>query len=354
MLLESNVNSTGQDQSGIEVAPGASPHKRFKIDKSLTNDSTVDINAIGGYYGTALQVASYRGHKAIVEFLLDKGADVNVKGGDLTNALNAAVAGDHDSIAKFLLDKGAIFDAQAPLLENAFYTAVDRRYEPCLNLLLGLGVDISTPEKCETALIVAARAKEKDVVQFLLDRVADTSVVKGKYGTALKIASEKGFKDVVELLLSRGADVNACNGNALQAASYEAHENVVRLLLDHGADVNAVGDHDTALHAALVPGQQAGKKDDSIAKLLIEKGADVNFCGRKYGYPLILASYFKRESIVKILLEKGARITVRSGNGRTPSTALQAAYHTGYGSKEASRNIIKLLKEHGAKFSDMF
>ncbi|THY04866.1 Pfs, NACHT and ankyrin domain protein [Aureobasidium pullulans] len=36
-----------------------------------------DVNAQGGYYGSALQAASVRGHDKIVQMLLDEGADVN-------------------------------------------------------------------------------------------------------------------------------------------------------------------------------------------------------------------------------------------------------------------------------------
>jgi ankyrin repeat protein len=32
-----------------------------------------DVNAQGGYYGNALQAASYQGHEKVVELLLGKG-----------------------------------------------------------------------------------------------------------------------------------------------------------------------------------------------------------------------------------------------------------------------------------------
>jgi hypothetical protein len=39
-----------------------------------------EVNAQGGYYGNALQAASYQGHDQIVLRLLEKGADVNAQG----------------------------------------------------------------------------------------------------------------------------------------------------------------------------------------------------------------------------------------------------------------------------------
>ena len=53
---------------------------RLVVEDILAKE-TIDVNAQGGEYGTALQAASTRGRKEIVEMLLDKGADVNAQGG---------------------------------------------------------------------------------------------------------------------------------------------------------------------------------------------------------------------------------------------------------------------------------
>jgi hypothetical protein len=45
-------------------------------------DAGADVNAEGGEYGYALQVASEDGHEKMVRMLLDAGADVNAEGGE--------------------------------------------------------------------------------------------------------------------------------------------------------------------------------------------------------------------------------------------------------------------------------
>jgi hypothetical protein len=40
-----------------------------------------DVNAQGGYYGSALLAASVNGHAKVVQMLMDAGADVNAQGG---------------------------------------------------------------------------------------------------------------------------------------------------------------------------------------------------------------------------------------------------------------------------------
>jgi ankyrin repeat protein len=64
------------------------------------------------YYGNALQAASYKGYKKIVEMLLDKGADANAKGGEYGNVLQAASAGGYEKIVELLLGMGAEFNAR--------------------------------------------------------------------------------------------------------------------------------------------------------------------------------------------------------------------------------------------------
>ncbi|KAH7394829.1 ankyrin repeat-containing domain protein [Pyrenochaeta sp. MPI-SDFR-AT-0127] len=53
----------------------------------LLLDRGADVNAQGGEYGNALQMASVEGEEKVVELLLDRGANVNAQGGEYDNAL---------------------------------------------------------------------------------------------------------------------------------------------------------------------------------------------------------------------------------------------------------------------------
>ncbi|KAJ7253934.1 ankyrin repeat-containing domain protein, partial [Mycena rebaudengoi] len=70
-------------------------------------ESGADVNTQGGYYGNALQAASYRGHIKIARLLLQRGADVNAQGGKYSNALRAASLGGQTEIAHLLREMGA-------------------------------------------------------------------------------------------------------------------------------------------------------------------------------------------------------------------------------------------------------
>ena len=61
------------------------------------------MNAQGGYYGNALQAASYGGHDAIAKLFINKGVDVKIQGGHYGNALQATFYPGHEAMAKLLI-----------------------------------------------------------------------------------------------------------------------------------------------------------------------------------------------------------------------------------------------------------
>jgi serine/threonine protein kinase len=135
-----------------------------------------DVNAQGGFYGNALQAASFGGNEAIVRLLLDKGVDVNAKGGYFGNALQAASYGGNEAIVRLLLDKGVDINTQGGHFVNALQAASYRGNEAIVRLLLDKGADINAPG--------------------------------GFYGNALHAASSGGNEAIVRLLLDKGVDIN--------------------------------------------------------------------------------------------------------------------------------------------------
>jgi ankyrin repeat protein len=157
-----------------------------------------------------LVIASFLGHDAVVQLLLDEDANVNAQGGDHGNALQAASVGGHTQVVKMLLDKGAKVNAQGGDYGNA--------------------------------LQAASIGGHTQVVKMLLDKGANVNAQGGDYGNALQAASEGGHLQVVMMLLEAGAEVNVrsrFHSNALQAAMSRGHTQVVKILLNKGAKPNA-------------------------------------------------------------------------------------------------------------------
>ena len=151
-------------------------------------DQGADINAVGGYYATALAAAaaadSSHEKKDIILLLLDRKADINAVGGYYGTALAAAAAAvesrEKKDIISLLLDRGADINAK-----GGYYGTV-----------------------LATAIATATLYENKDIVSLLLDRGADINAVNGHYGTALATAASLEKTDIVLLLLHQGANLN--------------------------------------------------------------------------------------------------------------------------------------------------
>jgi hypothetical protein len=83
----------------------------------LTSDDrssglSVSVHMQGEVYGNALQAASLRGHKEVVQMLLHQVADVNAQGRVYGNALQAASSEGHKEVVQILLDRGADVNAE--------------------------------------------------------------------------------------------------------------------------------------------------------------------------------------------------------------------------------------------------
>ncbi|CAF9940683.1 hypothetical protein IMSHALPRED_002122, partial [Imshaugia aleurites] len=90
----------GPVPSSLITYPQHPPTSRSSVSKN--------INAQGGEYGNALQVASFRGYEKEVQMLLDKGADINAQGGHCGNALQAALYGNYEKEVQMLLNHDTV------------------------------------------------------------------------------------------------------------------------------------------------------------------------------------------------------------------------------------------------------
>jgi ankyrin repeat protein len=73
----------------------------------LHNLGNLDINLIGGRFGTALQSTCVAGHLAAFNHLIEWGSNFNAKGVEFGTAFNAAAAGGQETMVKRLVNREA-------------------------------------------------------------------------------------------------------------------------------------------------------------------------------------------------------------------------------------------------------
>lgn len=299
-----------------------------------------DVNTLGGFWGSPLCAASSRGHKEIVELLLDSGAEIDLQEDKISKTtLGAAIFARNKEVVELLLIRGAkinLLDGQdnTILYEASFYSNKE-----IVQLLLDRGAKIDLQGgKYNTSLQVASFHGNKEIVDLLLDRGAEIDQQGGQFNTALQAASRNGDTEVIELLLIRGAEINLQGGEydtALKVASCCGNKEAVELLLDRGAEINLQGGwYDTAL-------QQASASDGNVelVRLLLDRGARTDLYGGENGSPLYIASQTGGKKIAGLLLAYGTDVNSPGGKFQT---ALHIASSKGY------EQIVELLIAHGA------
>lgn len=108
--------------------------------KMLISEHVNLISRKDNYGRTPLSWAVHRGHRDMVELLVDYGARVNVKDRSKLTALHIAITGQHKDIVTVLLDQGAYLESKT--------------------------------EHGDTPLIRAIQANSKEIIQILLERGA--------------------------------------------------------------------------------------------------------------------------------------------------------------------------------------
>lgn len=152
-----------------------------------------------------------------------------------------------------------------------------------------------------TALIVAAKKGDLEMVRFLFDKGADLHAC-SHHGTALSLAADNNWFDIVKFLIDSGAELNNAGGSCqapLISVARLGRQEMVRFLLEHGADPNVKNPAKyTPLH---------GTTDLDVAKLLIKYGANVHVLNRNGYTPVEYAIMFDHQDLAIFMIKSGKR-----------------------------------------------
>ncbi|KAL2126120.1 hypothetical protein VTI74DRAFT_1646 [Chaetomium olivicolor] len=201
-----------------------------------------DVNAQGGLYGTALQmaIAAPEGKEEIVAMLLEKGADVNAQDGLYGTALQMAIAAfpgedKKDKIVAMLLEKGADVNAQGGLYGTALQAAAIRGMEEIVAMLLEKGADVNAQGGAFGTVLQAAARKGKDkILASLIDKIAFGATLET---AAILVAANK--KQVVP----RASAVVPGLEDAEPIVIHADHTNMVRSTSRGDSGYNTISEH---------------------------------------------------------------------------------------------------------------
>ena len=312
--------------------------------RQLLQQPRANVNAAEGDGTTALHWASHHDDVEMAGLLLRAGATVNAANDLGATPLWIACLNGSDAMVRRLLRGGANPNAALLLGETPLMVASRTGNAEVVAQLLEAGAKVNADAaRGQTALMWAAAQRHPDVVKVLLAHGADVSLRTDSwsqveavsphghlsynraipYGrdTALMFAARSGDLESARLLLAAGADVNdsdAWGVSAMVLAAHGGHGELMEFLLEKGANPNAAGAGFSALHVAIMRG------DERMVTALLRHGADANLPLKDWtptrrtskdlnfepelvgATPLWLAARLAEPNVMRLLMGKGA------------------------------------------------
>lgn len=296
-------------------------------------------NASGG---SALLTAIEGGKAELVRILLEGGANPNDE-----RALWAAMHYESNAVRAALL-KTPKFDKKSALW--AQMAATEGRTD-VLKQLIAMGAEINSPgQGNRTALLMAIENDRLESAKALLEGGAKTEIrSESGYGslkgeTALCLASRKGQLELVKALIAKRADVNVICG-ALESAARGGYAEIVEALVSAGADLK---DRYTGHWKALFAAAEIDRRD--IGERLIKGGVRVDARDDRDSTPLMVAAGKGSLNMIRLLVSKGANLEAK--NERRPISDHGSNFMgtpLGWAIEYKQPAAAALLRELGAK-----
>ncbi|KAK0761775.1 hypothetical protein N5P37_004574 [Trichoderma harzianum] len=329
-------------------------------------DDEKNIYRPGGTAGGALESAAMAGDQELIKMLIANGANVNRVGAWNGTALNVSVRHVDIELISYLLDLGA-----DPAIYAGYNTSTlhqlaggwvpdSAKASAILQLVLercGAGANLN-PYPYGTPLQQACFAGQRDKIHILLSAGADIHAESGQFGDAIQTASMHGNGEIVTDLLDKGANPDS-DARLLESrwnVNFEApfYGRITVLqggqgLVDHWFDAGP-SSFDVALprFGFYAPALQAAVRwrSDHWNKIILLLENEPTHQEGHYGSPLQAAALFGELQNVNALLGGSElRADPNHASGGIFNTALQAASYNGH------EKIVNTLLHHGSEIN---
>ena len=292
------------------------------------------IHSVKGY--TALMLACRFNSPDVVKFLVNNGSDINIQNKKGYKAVDLALKNPSMKTRESI-------KVLKYLLNNGFFEACRVQDFTRITKYLKAGANINVKDSSgNTALILAVRRNQKELVDSLLQSNADVNIQNKDGNTALMFAVSKkcvtqypnsyakikiqtsqgnmgllsavarNQRGIVRALLESGANVFMQNNDGNTALIFAVSANQIELaniLLDYNANyANSIGVNTI---------NNAGYKASDYARKYFKNLTDINAQDSNGNTALILAVIHNQIELVKFLIKVGANIDKQNNDGNT-------------------------------------
>lgn len=246
-LITYKADINAQDDKGRTPLYHAAHQEDLDVVTELLQTKNVKVDCHRKALGTALIVASYKGHADIVRKLIKARADATIMS-DFGTALHAAASqGSKECVSIILESKSAgSLDVVGPHIGTPLHEAAFYGQHEIVQMLLENRFDVKKMSRDYGNPLQAASAgcfqgmdstDFKEIFRILFQFNVDVNAQGGRFTTALHVAAQYGHLDLAEMLINKGAnvDIKGPNGTAFQEAGRGRHTDIMDLLAKCGA-----------------------------------------------------------------------------------------------------------------------
>ncbi|XP_067661803.1 ankyrin repeat domain-containing protein 50-like [Haliotis asinina] len=315
--------------------------------KDILSQGHEDINCQEWIGRTPVIWAAGEGHKKVVELLVSKGANLSITDRFGLTILHSACLGGHVEVVNHVLLQNVLdINGRVRCGRTAVMMAAENRHKDVVELLVDKGADVSlVDETGDNVLHCACRGGDAGVVKYILSKnMVDVDRRGSKNMTPIMVAKEYKHGEVVHVLLSKRPDGSLRyykHRNMLKSACREGNIEAVKFIVSQNT-VNINSGWRENITPVLIAAKD-GHKD--VIDLLVSKGAYVSLADNGGDNILHYACRGGNVEMVKyVLSQKMVNINSRGFQEMSPLMRAALMGHT---------DVIKLLVSKGADVTQL-
>ncbi|CAH0387234.1 unnamed protein product [Bemisia tabaci] len=331
---------------------------------------------------TPLMMAVKENRSSFIDRLVDLGCDVNARNHENYNALHIAAMFSREDVVKLVLNKKGI-DILAPggaKQQTAVHLVACRQTGTATSILrillaaagkeirlksdgkgripILLAVEAGNQSMCrellsqqaaeqlrattdngDTALHLAARKRDVDMVRILVDYGSNVDSQNGEGQTPLHIAAAEGDEALVKYFYGVRASASITDNQdrtPMHLAAENGHASIIELLADkfRASIFERTKDGSTLMHIASLNGHA------DCAMMLFKKGVYLHMPNKDGARSIHTAARYGHVGIINTLLQKGEKVDVTTNDNYT---ALHIAVES------AKPAVVETLLGYGAE-----